>query len=58
MFCKNCGNEMKDGAKFCDKCGTTIEQSKFSFETGAVAAENKHLKMTFIGNPMIFMVAS
>ena len=44
MFCKNCGNEMKDGAKFCDKCGTTIEQSKFSFETGAVAAENKHPK--------------
>ncbi len=21
MFCKNCGNEIKDGAKFCDKCG-------------------------------------
>ena len=21
MFCKNCGNEIKDTAKFCDKCG-------------------------------------
>ncbi len=21
MFCKQCGNEMKDGAKFCAKCG-------------------------------------
>lgn len=41
MFCKNCGNEIKDGAKFCDKCGTTIEQSKVSFGTGTIAAENK-----------------
>lgn len=24
MFCKNCGNEMKDGVKFCGKCGTLI----------------------------------
>ncbi len=22
MFCKNCGNEIKDNAKFCSKCGT------------------------------------
>lgn len=22
MFCKNCGNELKDGVKFCGKCGT------------------------------------
>lgn len=22
MFCKNCGNEIKDGVKFCSKCGT------------------------------------
>lgn len=44
MFCKNCGNEIKDGVKFCGKCGTTIEQSKFYFETGSIAAENKHQK--------------
>lgn len=25
MFCKNCGNEIKDGMKFCGKCGTSIE---------------------------------
>lgn len=23
MFCKNCGNEVKDGEKFCSKCGTS-----------------------------------
>lgn len=22
MFCKNCGNEIKDNAKFCSRCGT------------------------------------
>jgi len=27
MFCKNCGNEIKSEAKFCDKCGTQIINS-------------------------------
>ena len=28
MFCKNCGNEIKDGVKFCGKCGEKIEREK------------------------------
>ncbi len=24
MFCKKCGNEIKDGVKFCAKCGTAV----------------------------------
>lgn len=24
-FCKNCGNALKDGAKFCGKCGAKVE---------------------------------
>lgn len=24
MFCKNCGAELKDGSKFCTKCGATL----------------------------------
>ncbi len=24
MFCSNCGNEIKEGAKFCTKCGTPV----------------------------------
>lgn len=24
MYCKNCGKEMVDGAKFCPSCGTTV----------------------------------
>lgn len=30
MFCKNCGNEMKDGERFCSNCGTKIEINKNS----------------------------
>ena len=25
MNCKNCGNELKEGAKFCAACGTAVE---------------------------------
>lgn len=28
MFCKNCGNEIKDGVKFCGKCGTMTEDKE------------------------------
>ena len=26
MFCKNCGTQLKDEARFCPKCGTPVEQ--------------------------------
>lgn len=25
MFCKNCGKEIADDAKFCDKCGCQVD---------------------------------
>ena len=25
MFCKNCGNELPDGSKFCSKCGAAVQ---------------------------------
>lgn len=28
MFCHNCGYELPDSAKFCNKCGTRLEQPK------------------------------
>lgn len=28
MFCPKCGNELKDSAKFCTRCGTKIERNK------------------------------
>jgi hypothetical protein len=29
-FCISCGSELRPGASFCGKCGTTIEQGSFS----------------------------
>lgn len=26
-YCSNCGNELKESAKFCDKCGTQLKTS-------------------------------
>ena len=30
MRCKNCGAPLKDGAKFCTKCGAPVEKKSFS----------------------------
>ncbi len=37
MFCPNCGNEVKDGVKFCDKCGTAVS-SEQSISAGSANA--------------------
>lgn len=29
MRCTNCGNELKDGAKFCGKCGMAVTENNF-----------------------------
>lgn len=46
MFCKNCGNELSDGALFCPKCGSKIisnDESKFekSIDSVEISTENK-----------------
>lgn len=28
MFCKNCGNQLENDAKFCPSCGTSVQQEK------------------------------
>ncbi len=37
MFCKNCGKEFPEGAKFCDACGSRLEEAVVAEEP--VAAE-------------------
>ena len=32
MFCKNCGNEIAEGTKFCASCGTPVEYVSKAFE--------------------------
>ena len=33
MFCKYCGNEVKEGTKFCTKCGQRILEDEERKET-------------------------
>lgn len=30
MYCKYCGKELKDGARFCDRCGQSVRKTKES----------------------------
>lgn len=40
MFCKECGNELRENAKFCDKCGYCLEEKpKESVSCDAVTAD-------------------
>ena len=39
MKCKVCGNELKDGAKFCVKCGTKVEVKQDKVPSGE---KNEH----------------
>lgn len=43
MYCKNCGRELKDGTRFCDRCGKSVRQSNKS-ERAARLEEIEALK--------------
>lgn len=40
MFCNHCGAEIKDGVKFCDKCGGKIEIAQLRQENAEVKVED------------------
>lgn len=42
MFCSGCGNEIKDGIAFCDKCGTPINANNQNM-VNAGAANNQSI---------------
>jgi len=61
MFCKNCGNEIKEGTAFCSKCGTkiaTVERSNSgdSLKSNNVNIENSSeiSRDTYIGKAYVF----
>ena len=39
MFCKNCGNQLPDGVKFCSVCGAELELSAPTYEEALEKAE-------------------
>ncbi len=42
MICKNCGNQVPDGMKFCSKCGTAMEQQTPTFNAGGQRPTNNY----------------
>lgn len=67
MFCKKCGNEIKDGVKFCSKCGmsqdvstmnsTSSTEKKFAFQSveSLMLKKNKKSYLLFIVIIIIIM---
>lgn len=43
MFCKNCGKELKEGARFCNKCGACLvyKKNKNMFESSKNDKNNR-----------------
>lgn len=28
MYCKNCGRQLKEGTRFCDRCGQSVRKKQ------------------------------
>ena len=41
MYCKNCGSQIDDDSKFCDKCGQTISKNEENNSNVEQNVENK-----------------
>lgn len=39
MFCKKCGNQLPEDAKFCKKCGTPVSTVKTKLENRSITEE-------------------
>ena len=53
MYCVKCGNEVKDGTKFCTNCGAEIEEAKKEEvkEESLTYSQNKSIETT--SNPVV-----
>lgn len=48
MFCKNCGKELKDGARFCNRCGTCLISEGNNQEKNKIKQEDNSAYITNI----------
>lgn len=48
MFCKNCGKELKEGARFCNRCGTCLISEANSKEKNKIKQEDNSAYVTNI----------
>jgi uncharacterized RDD family membrane protein YckC len=53
-YCKKCGNELPEGAKYCPVCGTAVMMEEVPAASAApVAAEASGLKLAFWGERFV-----
>lgn len=52
MYCRNCGSKLKDNAKFCSKCGISIEEEKKVIEI----VEEKEVKLDSKASNLITLI--
>lgn len=62
-YCKNCGNEIEEGALFCAKCGQRIDtvQAQSSVTNSANQTQNrgnKNLLLIIIGIAAVFLIVT
>ena len=41
MYCKNCGNEIAEGSRFCSQCGSPVPETQAQPEAAAAAAPDE-----------------
>lgn len=46
MYCKKCGEKIKENSKFCSKCGTKVEEIKEQEEKLTITAETEEKEIT------------
>ena len=51
MLCKNCGNQLREGAKFCHKCGTSVPKSE-NYQNNVSRSQAEPLKQAQEANQM------
>ena len=50
MFCKNCGHEISDDAKFCSNCGTKVEAEEEIVEPIEVVDKTQAKEWYYVEN--------
>ncbi len=52
-YCKKCGNELPEGAKYCPVCGTAVTMEEIPTVSAAPIAEASGLKLAFWGERFV-----
>lgn len=59
MYCRNCGNEIREGSSFCGKCGTKIEvkfeENKKTNKTNKNIKQKKYVVISLLLFVIIFI---